>query len=488
MTSRSRRTGRSEAEPSPDLVYASVRELSRAYRAGRLSPVEVVWAHLERIERLDGRLRAYITVTAEEALRQARRAERELGAGEDRGPLHGIPYALKDQVLTKGIRTTAGSLVLKDWMPKEDATAVVRMRAAGAIMLGKLNMMEFALGGPLQYPFGTPRNPWSLDHETGGSSSGSGSAPAAGLATVTIGEDTGGSVRIPAAYCGIAGLRPTWGLISRHGVLPAAWQLDTLGPLARSVEDIAHVLQALAGHDPRDPTTLRARAPRYASRLRTGLRGLRAGVVRELLPGPGLEPEVEDGVRQAIAVLEKLGVSFDEVSIPLVRHAGAIYIAFGEPEAAIGHLPSLRRSAADYGYTARVRMATGLLIPGHVARWADRVGRAAIRTQVRAAMEPYDFLVAPTWRTAAPRIEEKQRLGHRTKADALNEFGLERAYGIPFAIAGTPALAVCCGFNRAGLPLSIQIVAKPLRDDVALRVGHAYQQATDWHTRRPALA
>jgi aspartyl-tRNA(Asn)/glutamyl-tRNA(Gln) amidotransferase subunit A len=470
-----------------EIVYAGVRELSTAYRSGTLSPVAVVEAHLERIARLDGQLKAYITVIAEEAREQAKEAERELQQGHDRGPLHGIPLAVKDQVMTKGLRTTAGSLILKDWIPREDATVIARLKHAGGILLGKLNMMEFALGSPLQYPFGTPRNPWNLDYETGGSSNGAGSAPAAGMATATIGEDTGGSVRNPAAYCGIAGLRPTWGLVSRYGMVPAVWQADTLGPMARTVEDVAYVLEVIAGADPQDPTTSQRFLPRYSEAIRREVRGLKAAVVRELLPGPGLDPEVEQGVRQAIAVLEGLGMTIADVSLPIVEHAGLIYIAFGEPEAAVSHLPFLRAYPAQYGYTARVRMATGLLVPGAIARWADRVGRRKVREEILHALDAFDILLTPTCRTPAPRLRERISLGYTSKTDVLQEFGLDRAYGMAFALAGVPALAVPCGFTRTGLPLSMQVIAKSWRDDLVLQVGHAYQQATNWHTQEPPL-
>ncbi|MBI4278407.1 MAG: hypothetical protein HY660_08110, partial [Armatimonadetes bacterium] len=280
----------------------------------------------------------------------------------------------------------------------------------------------------------------------------------------------------------------TWGLISRHGKLPAVGKADPLGPLGRTVEDVAHVLRAIAGHDPKDPTTAQARVPDYASRIRRGIKGMKAAIVRELLPGPGIDAEIEAGVRDAIKVLKTLGVSFREVSIPLVKHAGAVYVAFGEAEASVGHLPFLRRCPELYGYTARVRMATGLLIPGHIARWADRAGRAAIRRQILETLEPYDFLITPTARTPAPRIEQRESYGHRSLDDARREFGLDRAYGMPFALAGVPALSLCCGFSRAGLPLAFQIIGKPLADDVVLQVGHAYQQVTDWHTRRPPLS
>lgn len=469
-----------------DPVYASVRELAVAYRAGVLSPTDVVRAHLDRIAQFDGYLRAYITVTADLALRHARQAECELKAGRDRGPLHGVPFAVKDQVLTKGIRTTAASLILKDWIPDTDATAVVRMRGAGAILLGKLNMMEWALGRPKQYAFGTPRNPWNPAHETGGSSSGCGSALAAGMATLTIGEDTGGSARHPAAHCGVVGLRPTWGLVSRYGMLPAVWQLDTLGPMARSVEDAAHVLQAIAGPDPSDPDTLVGPIPNYPAELKGGLAGVRVGVVKELLPGPGLAPAAAEAVTKAVRLMEDLGAVADEVSIPLAPHAGAIYTAFGEPQAALVHLPLLRKATDLYDPNVRIRLGRGLVIPAVVARWADRVGRRALRRQILEVLESHDVLIAPTTADSAPQLDDAHANRPKTRKDLLAEFGLQ-AYRMPFSLFGGPALALCCAFDAHGLPLSLQIVGAPGHDSMVLRVGHAYQQATDWHLRRPQL-
>lgn len=469
-----------------DIAYAGVEELGKAYRRGTLSPVEVVETHLERISRLDGRLRAYITVTVEDAIRQAKQAEMELRRGKDRGPLHGIPFAVKDQLLTKGIRTTAGSLLLSNWIPDVDATPVSRLKNAGALLLGKLNMTEFGLGNPSQYPFGRPRNPWNTHHETGGSSGGSGSAPAAGMATVALGADTVGSVRVPAAYCGVVGLRPTWDLVSRYGTIPVAGPVDTIGPLARTVVDVSYALRAMTGDGFQDATAPRAAVPDYRAELEKDVRGIRAAIVRELFPRPGADPEVEYAVAQAIRVLESLGVSTQDVSIPLVNRAGAIYSAFGDSEAAVTHLPNLRRRAHDYGQVARVRLATGLLVPSFAARWADRAGRAAVKKQVLEAFTSCDILVTPTLPTAAPRIEE-HALGYKSKADALNGFDLNRPYIVPFALAGVPALSLCCGFTKAGMPLSVQFAGKPYRDDLVLRIAHAYQCATEWHTRRPAL-
>jgi aspartyl-tRNA(Asn)/glutamyl-tRNA(Gln) amidotransferase subunit A len=489
MTSRSSRTNPGSRRNPDSILYATVTELANAYRSRKLSPLEVVRAHLTRIQQLNDKMHAYITVTADTALREARRAERAMQKRERRGSLNGIPFAVKDQVTTKGIRTTAGSVILRDWVPEVDATAVARLRNAGAILLGKLNMTEFAAGPALRYPFGTPRNPWNLAHETGASSSGPASALAAGMATLALGEDTGGSIRQPAAYCGVVGLRPTWGLVSRNGMIPLVWQVDTLGPMARTVEDVAQMLQAIAGHDPSDPTTSQAPVPSYTASLGHSVKGIRAGVVRDLLSGEGIDPETAQAVRNALIVLQTLGVSCDEVSLSLARHAGVIYLAFGEAEAAVGHLRYLRECADQYGDTARVRMAMGLLVPAFIARWAERVGRAAIQREVLELFERYDILLAPTAPSAAPPIatEAVRAVTLKSKEEFVHDLARTRPYGLPFALAGVPALAVPCGFSISGMPLSLQIIGRPWRDDLVLRVGHAYQQATDWHTRHPQL-
>ena len=467
-----------------DILYAGVADLGQAYRARQLSPVEVVSAHLARIAAADPDLHAYITVTSERAMEQARRAERAWRSGSDRGALHGIPYAIKDQILTAGIRTTAGSSLLAEWFPPVDAAAVERLDGAGAILLGKLNMMEFALGRPRHYTYGIPRNPWNPAHETGGSSSGSGAAPAAGMATVTLGEDTGGSIRHPAAHCGVTGLRPTWGLVSRYGVLPAVWHLDTLGPMARTVADAAVVLRVIAGRDLRDPTTHSGTVPDYVADLDGSLRGIRIGLIRELLPGPGLSEEALASVHDAALVLQRLGASLTEVSIPLARDAGAIYTAFAEPEAARVHLSSLRHAADRYDRNVRIRLARGLLVPAAAARWAEEVGRRAVVAQVTEALATCDVLVAPTTPTVAPSIDEGHHSRPVTEQDIRREFAMQ-AYRMPLSFHGGPVLAVCCGFGRDALPLSMQIASVPHRDALVLRIGHAYQRATDWHLRRP---
>ncbi len=469
-----------------DLAYLGVAELARGYRAKTITPVDVVRAHLDRIARFDRSLNAYVTVTADTALDDARRATRELAAGRDRGPLHGIPFAVKDQLTTNGLRTTAGSRALADWTPAFDATAVQRAREAGAILLGKLNMTEFAFGEPRKYPYGTPRNPWSLEHETGGSSSGAGAALAAGMATIAIGEDTAGSIRQPAAHCGVVGLRPSWGLVSRHGLLPGVWHLDTVGPMARTVEDVALTLNAIAGRDPLDATTAGGTTPDYAAALRQGVRGVRAAIVKELLPGPGLDPEVEAAVTGAVEMLRGLGLAIGEISIPMVDHVWAIYSTLADPEAALTHGAYLRHWPERLGPNLRIRLATGMLIPGAIARWGERIGGPAVKRQILDALGDYDVLLTPTTPTAARPIRTLP-YSSPTRAEIIQTQVADRAYRGTFALAGVPSLAIPCGFTSTGLPCSLQIVGRPHRDDVVLRVGYAYEQATNWHTRRPPL-
>src|SRR6266536_5616578 len=299
-----------------DIPFLPATELARQIEQKQVSPVEVVEAYLERIERLDPRLNAYLTVCQDEARRAAREAERAIARGHYRGPLHGIPFAAKDQLYTKGIRTTGGSPIFEHFVPDEDATVITKLKAAGAILLGKLNMTEFATTG-FSHRFHTPRNPWDLARYTGGSSSGSGAATAAGLCATTLGEDTGGSIRFPAAWCGVVGLRPSWGRVSRYGLMPGVWSMDTIGPLARSVEDCAITLEAIAGYDPKDPYTWNVPVPRYTQALDGNIKGLRVGVVREQLDSDLVEPGVREAILQAIGVLRESGAAVEDVAIPL---------------------------------------------------------------------------------------------------------------------------------------------------------------------------
>ena len=397
-----------------EIAFLPAARLAALVRAKQLSPVEVVQAYLERIDRFDGRLRAYITVCREAALEAARRAEALVASGGPLGPLHGVPFAVKDQFDTAGILTTVGSRVLAENIPGGDATAVSRLAGAGGILLGKLNLTEFALGGTIDYPFGQPRNPWNPEHDTGGSSSGSGIAAAAGLSGVALGEDTGGSVRSPASWCGVVGLRPTWGRVSRHGSFPLCWSMDTPGPITRTVEDAALVLRVIAGHDPRDPQSSRRPVPDYVAGLGGGVRGLRIGVITELTESADAEDEVRRAVTQAIGVLGGLGALVGACSLPLVRFAGAVFMAICDAEGAGLHHAWLRTRPADYDRGTRRRLLTASLLPSAAYHQAARA-RTLLRAQMLEALEQYDLLACPTAHQAAPRIATWQGRSRRAR-------------------------------------------------------------------------
>ena len=466
-----------------DRVYLSAARQAALIRIKQLSPVEMMRAYLERIDRLDGRLRAYITVTRETALAAAREAEHAVMAGGPLGPLHGVAFAVKDQFATRGVRTTAGSRLLADNVPGEDATVVARLIAAGGILLGKLNLTEFALGGTIHYPFGQPRNPWNTEHDTGGSSAGSGAAVAAALCAVALGEDTGGSVRSPASWCGVAGHRPTWGLVSRHGCIPLAWSLDAPGPLGRTVEDCALVLQVIAGHDPHDALTTRRPTPDYRAALTGDIRGLRVGVISELTTGPETDPEMRDGVLAATRVLADLGARVDDVSLPLIPRAGAAFMAICDSEGAARHLQTLRTRAGEYDEGTRRRLLAAALLPAGLVQKAQQA-RALIRAQIVEALRRHDVLVAPTSPRPAPTIANYTAPITST-AQAVTHFFTRRSFPTPASLAGVPAMAVPCGFSSRGLPLSLQILGRRFDDATVLRVGDAYERTTEWHRRRP---
>jgi aspartyl-tRNA(Asn)/glutamyl-tRNA(Gln) amidotransferase subunit A len=466
-----------------DLAFLSAAELATLVRTRQVSPVDLVRVYLERIDRLDGRLRAYIAVCRDEALAAARRAEAAVIAGEPCGPLHGVPFAVKDQFDTRGLPTTMGSRVLKDLVPDADATVVARLRAAGGVLVGKLNLTEFALGGTREFPFGQPRNPWNVEHDPGGSSSGSGIATATALCAFTLGEDTGGSVRSPAAWCGVVGLRPTWGRVSRAGVFPLSWSMDAAGPLGRSVGDCALVLSLIAGRDDRDLTTSRRPVPDYRAALSGDARGLRLGVVRELTQGAETHDEVRSAVEAAAARLGALGATVDEVSLPSVPLTGAAFMALADSEGAGLHARWLRERPGDYDAGTRRRLLSAGLLPATLVHQASRA-RALIRRQVLQALHGHDALLAPMAHTAAPPISAG-RAPITSRADVGPRFFTRRCYGSPASLAGVPALSVPCGFTAGGLPIGLQVIGRPFDESTILRVADAYERATDWHRRRP---
>ena len=463
--------------------FFTIGELSGYLRRRELSPVEVTEAVLERIAQADGSLNSYITVLSDQALQQARQAERELQRGEYRGPLHGVPLAVKDLVWTKGVATTCGSAILRDFAPQEDATLMTHLREAGAVLLGKLNMHEFAYGVTGEdSAFGACHNPWDRDRVPGGSSSGSGAAVAAGLAYGAIGTDTGGSIRIPAALCGIVGLKPTYGRVSRYGVVPLSWSFDHVGPLTRSVEDAALMLQAIAGYDPRDAASAEASVPNFTHGLQSQVKGLRLGVPREYF-FDALDPEVAGAVRSATALLGELGAQVQEVSIPLLEDAGPTWNASVMPEATAYHLPYLKARADQYTPAVRDRLELGLFIPAVAYLQAQRA-RRLLTQQFQEVFQQVDAIVTPTTPTPAPLIGgEEVELGGR-RHDARRSLGVLTRVA---DLTGMPCITVPCGFSSRGLPLGLQVMARHFDEATALRVAYAYELATDWHKRHPEV-
>ncbi len=467
-----------------DIPFLSATELSSLIEKREVSSVEAVEAYLERIEQVDGKLNSYITVCGDEALQEARQADELIARGEHRGARHGVPTAVKDQFYTKGIRTTAGSTILWDFVPDEDATVISNLKEAGAVILGKLNLSEFALGESFHHPGGTPHNPWDLTRNPGISSSGSAAATGAFLCATSLGEDTGGSTRIPAAWSGLVGLRPSWGRVSRHGVLPACWSMDTVGPISRTVEDCAITFRAIAGYDPKDPYTWDVPVPDYRAALDGNIQGLRVGIVSEKVGGPDVDPQVRDAVVAAFGVLGELGASVREVSLPLIDKAGAFSKALTDMEGASVHYKGLKERPNDYDHNTRVRLLTAILTPAQHYYKAQKL-RAMLRQQILDLLEEVDVLVLPTSPTPAPKIPDGPGISSREEADG-KIFGVRNFTG-PFNLANLPALAMPCGFTSDNLPISLQIAGRPFEEGTVMRVGHAYERATEWHTRRPPI-
>jgi aspartyl-tRNA(Asn)/glutamyl-tRNA(Gln) amidotransferase subunit A len=462
---------------SDELCFLTVAQAAERIRARKLSPVELAQAYLDRIAQLDPQLNAYITVTGELALEQARAAEREIARGNCRGPLHGIPFGLKDIYDTRGILTSGHSRICVDRIPSGDATTVKKLHAAGAVLLGKLATHEFAHGGPsFDLPWPPARNPWNLEHFTGGSSSGSGAAVAAGLACFALGSDTGGSIRGPASHCGIAGLVPTYGLVSRAGVIPNSFTFDHCGPMARSVEDCAIVLQALAGFDPLDAGSVEAPPADYRGPLARGVKGLRIGVLRhyweEDLPA---HEEVRRAMEEALAVLRDLGARVEDCRTRPVGEAFDTKVVIAETELFSIHHAALVERPAHFG-----RDFLGRVLPACLFQAADYVAASRehrrILMEARALYARYDVLVTAGL-GPAPRLD-----AHRTAS-----FWQRPNIFTPSNVTAGPSLGLCNGFSQSGLPLGMQLIGRPFDEATLLRAGHAYEQATPWHARRPRL-
>ena len=462
-------------------------ELSALLTSGELSPVELAQAFINRAKRY-ARLNAYITLDEEGALGQAARAEDEIKQGMVRGPLHGLPVAVKDQFDAQGLRTTAGSKIV-DYVAAEDATAVARLREAGAVILGKLNLSEFALGGNVTHPFGVPHNPWDETRQAGQSSSGSGIAVAASLCAAALGGDTAGSIRGPSAWCGITGLRPTWGRVSRHGAWPMAWFMDTIGPMTKTVADAAMVFQAIAGHDPKDPNT--SSRPLTPFEPERGLEGMRIGVVRESIDNAMATDDVVQGVEEALEVLRGLGATVLDETLPLFEHGGLISNGLADSEAANIHRKFLRERPEDYDFASRRRLMAASLVPAAAYVKLSRF-RMLMRRDVMAALGRVDLLVTPAQAEGAPKLPIST--GLTSKEAVMRQFFGLRAHRGPFNLSSVPAMALPIGFTPAdpeeshcGLPISLQVIGRPFAENRIFQLGHAYQQVTSWHERRPEL-
>ena len=467
-----------------ELTRGTIAYMSARLGKGQISPVDVTTAHLARIDRLNDSLKAYLTVLPDRAMAAARRAETEIRNGRYRGPLHGVPVAVKDLYAIKGERMTCGSTILAEHVAQQHATVNRRLEEAGAVLLGTLNMHEFAWGGTSINPhYGTPRNPWDGDRIPGGSSGGSGVATGAGLAMATLGSDTGGSIRIPASLSGVVGLKPTYGRVSRYGVYPLCWSLDHPGPLTRSVADAAIMLQAIAGHDPNDPVTSRLSVPDYAQQLTGEVRGLRVGVPRTLFFDQ-IDPQVAAAVEVAIGELKSLGVNCVDVDLPLMRHVPAASLTLMVVEAYAVHEGLLRSHSQAYGSDVRLRLALGATVTAAQYLKAQRF-RSLLIQELSRVLQSVDALVTPTTLMTAARVDEPVvRIGGEDLVVAANVARFTRA----FNMTGSPALSLPCGFDDRGLPIGLQIVGRPFDEATVLRLGHAYEQHTPWHQRVPVLA
>ena len=462
-----------------DIPFLTAARLSDLIRDREVSPVEAVEAYLDRIDDQDFRFNAYLTVCREQAMAAARHAEEEIARGNHLGPMHGIPVAVKDQLLTKGVRSTGGSRFLADFVPQEDSTIAANLKKAGAILLGKTNMTELAITG-YAHRYSTPHNPWDLDMYTGGSSSGSGAATAAFLCATSLGEDTGGSIRWPSSWCGLSGLRPTWGRVSRYGVMAGSWSMDTFGPMCRSAEDAAITLGAIAGHDPKDPYTWSTPVPNYRAALTGDVSSIKVGVITELSHGPVVEGEISAAVLKAASVLGDMGAAVEEVSLPLTVHSQVITTAHIGVESALNHRERLRNQPGTYGRAVRVGLTTGSLIPAQAYYKAQKL-RSMIRRQVLEALDKYDVLVLATIAIPAVPIQDDGPI--TSKEEVLGSLPLLTP---AFNLTSCPAISVPCGFTDRNMPIGFQIAGRPGDDGTVLNVAHAYQQSTRWHTIRPA--
>jgi aspartyl-tRNA(Asn)/glutamyl-tRNA(Gln) amidotransferase subunit A len=486
-----------------ELTDLNLLQLAEKLERKECSAREATEASLRRIERVDPQVKAFLKVTAEQALAQADASDARRARGASLGPLDGIPLALKDIFCTEGVETTCASKILAGFVPPYDATVVARLKAAGAVLLGKLNMDEFAMGSSNENSaFGEVHNPWDLSRTPGGSSGGSAAAAAAREAFGTLGTDTGGSIRQPAAHCGVTGLKPTWGRVSRYGVIAYASSLDQVGPLARTAADCAALLQVIAGHDPLDSTSAPHPVPDYLEQLGRGVRGMTLGLPKEYFVA-GMDPEVEAAVRAAARELESQGARVVEISLPHTRYAVATYylvataecssnlarydgVRYGRRASGARSLLEMYERTRSEGFgrevKARIMLGTFCLSAGYYDAYylKGQKVRTLIRDDFMRAFQTCDAILTPTTPTPAFKLGEK--------IDDPLQMYLSDVFTISCNLASLPGMSVPCGLSREGLPIGLQILGRPFDEPTVLAVGHAWQQATDWHARAPALA
>jgi amidase len=465
---------------SDDLCLLDLVDVGRRIRLGQLSSVEVTQGVLDRIARLDGRLKSYATLTSDLALVEAKQADIEIARGSIRGPLHGVPIAVKDLCHTKGIATSAGMAIHKHYRPDKDATVVARLRAAGAVLLGKLQLTEGAFGQ--HHPsIDAPVNPWSVAHWTGVSSSGSGVATAAGLCYGSLGTDTLGSIRFPCTMNGVTGLKPSWGRVSRAGVFALAPSLDHIGPMTRSAADAAAMLGAIAGADPDDPTAVQEAVPDYLAALGEGMRGLRIGIDRALIAA-GADADMVSATEEASAVLTRIGALLRDVTFPSPDAAVRDAVALCGVEAAVAHEATYPLRASEYGPVLTGLLEAGRSLDGFAVS-KILLRREAFRGELNALFRDIDLLIMPAMNAAAPTLAD---MAPARRTAAATEARLR--FTAPFDMSGHPTLTLPGGKTASGLPVGFQIVGRHMQEALVLRAGHAFQQATDWHTRRPPIA
>lgn len=474
-----------------DFLFFPLAKQAELLHTKQLSPVELVEASIRRIEQTDKTLCAWISVGADQAIAAARQTEGDILKGHIRGPLHGIPFGVKDQMHALGFKTTMGTRVLDEheMQPPFTTTAIDRLTTAGAIFLGKQNLHEFGKGGTLNFPYGQPKNPWDIAYNASSTSTGSGIATAAGQCSFSLGEDTGGSIRGPASCNGVCGMRPTHGRVSRHGAVMAAYTSDTIGPLARTVLDLASVLQVIAGHDPNDPLCSTRPVPNYRAELHNafeGLKGMKLAVVKEIARFDGVHTEVSKAFERAVDQLRDLGAEIHEVSLPWAKWAVPLQMLTADADVAAwfqGNYLKDRYERFDQG--TRTRLIASSLIPASVYSRAMRA-RRLVRQQVLDAFNHFDALLTPTNITPPKKIEDSQERVDSPE-DMVPRLIQRRISLYPFSLSNVPAMSIPMGFSENGLPLALQIAARPFGESTVFRVGHAYQMATHWHEQHPDL-